>query len=169
MTPVEVLDEVKNRAWRGCGGAGFTGTKWETTRNAPGEPKYVIVNADEGDPGAYMNWSVLEGNPHSVLEGLIIGAYAIGSHEGFVYVRQNILAVANLTTALSRPGSWPPRRPHPRLGVQLRRHHPPRRAGAFVSGESSAPMTAIEGRVGEPRLKYIRDRRQRLRGRNRPT
>ena len=81
MTPVEVLDEVKKSGLRGRGGAGFpTGTKWETTRDAPGEPKYVIVNADEGDPGAYMNRSVLEGNPHSVLEGLIIGAYAIGSH-----------------------------------------------------------------------------------------
>jgi NADH-quinone oxidoreductase subunit F len=89
MGPERVLEEVKKANLRGRGGGGFpTGRKWETTRNAAGEPKYVIVNADEGDPGAYMNRSLLEGNPHSVLEGLIIGAYAIGSHEGFVYVRQ---------------------------------------------------------------------------------
>ena len=158
MTPVEVLDEVKKSGLRGRGGAGFpTGTKWETTRNAPGEPKYVIVNADEGDPGAYMNRSVLEGNPHSVLEGLIIGAYAIGSHEGFVYVRQEYpLAVANLTTALEQARELGLLGDHilgSEFSFDVTIH---RGAGAFVSGESSALMTAIEGRVGEPRLKYIR-------------
>src|SRR3972149_4588749 len=89
MTPEQVLAEVKKSNLRGRGGGGFpTGRKWGECRKAPGEIKYVIVNADEGDPGAYMDRSLLEGNPHSVLEGLIIGAYAIGSHEGYIYVRQ---------------------------------------------------------------------------------
>ena len=84
-----MLDEVKKADLRGRGGAGFpAGMKWETTRKAPGNPKYVVVNGDEGDPGAYMDRSLLEGNPHSVLEGLIIGAYAIGASEGYIYVRQ---------------------------------------------------------------------------------
>ncbi|MDD8012021.1 MAG: NADH-ubiquinone oxidoreductase-F iron-sulfur binding region domain-containing protein, partial [Acidobacteriota bacterium] len=158
MTPEEVLDEVKKSGLRGRGGAGFpTGTKWETTRNAPGEPKYVIVNADEGDPGAYMNRSILEGNPHSVIEGLIIGAYAIGAHQGFVYVRQEYpLAVANLTVALDQARELGLLGDHilgSEFSFDVAIH---RGAGAFVSGESSALMTAIEGRVGEPRLKYIR-------------
>ena len=158
MTPEEVLDEVKRSGLRGRGGAGFpTGKKWETTRDAHGETKYVVVNADEGDPGAYMNRSVLEGNPHSVIEGLIIGAYAIGARHGYVYVRQEYpLAVANLTVALEQARD---------LGLlgdnilgsdfcfDVAVH---RGAGAFVSGESSALMAAIEGRVGEPRPKYVR-------------
>ena len=158
MTPEEVLDEVKRSGLRGRGGAGFpTGKKWETTRDAHGETKYVVVNADEGDPGAYMNRSVLEGNPHSVIEGLIIGAYAIGARHGYVYVRQEYpLAVANLTVALEQARD---------LGLlgdnilgsdfcfDVAIH---RGAGAFVSGESSALMAAIEGRVGEPRPKYVR-------------
>jgi len=158
MAPEQVLDEAKKANLRGRGGGGFpAGIKWETTRNAPGEVKYVIVNADEGDPGAYMDRSLLEGNPHSVLEGLIIGAYAIGSHRGFVYVRQEYpLAVGNLSVALEQA------REHGLLGTnilgsgfdfEVKVH---RGAGAFVSGESSALMTAIEGRVGEPRPKYIR-------------
>ena len=158
MTPEQVLEEVKRANLRGRGGGGFpAGIKWETTRDAPGEVKYVIVNADEGDPGAYMDRSLLEGNPHSVLEGLIIGAYAIGSHQGFVYVRQEYpLAVENLSIALEQA------REHGLLGTDILgsgfdfdvKVH--RGAGAFVSGESSALMTAIEGRVGEPRPKYIR-------------
>ncbi|TET74229.1 MAG: NADH-quinone oxidoreductase subunit F, partial [Dehalococcoidia bacterium] len=89
MTPEQVLDEVKKANIRGRGGGGFpAGAKWQTTRDAPGETKYVIVNCDEGDPGAYMDRSLMEGNPHSVLEGLTIGAYAIGAHKGFIYVRQ---------------------------------------------------------------------------------
>jgi len=158
MTPERVLEEVKRANLRGRGGGGFpAGIKWETTRDAPGEIKYVIVNADEGDPGAYMDRSLLEGNPHSVLEGLIIGAYAIGSHQGFVYVRQEYpLAVENLSIALEQA------REHGLLGTDILgsgfdfdvKVH--RGAGAFVSGESSALMTAIEGRVGEPRPKYIR-------------
>ena len=89
MTPEEVLEEIKRSNLRGRGGGGFpAGLKWETTKNSKDNPKYVIVNADEGDPGAYMDRSILEGNPHSVLEGLIISAYTIGSNQGFIYVRQ---------------------------------------------------------------------------------
>jgi NADH:ubiquinone oxidoreductase subunit F (NADH-binding)/(2Fe-2S) ferredoxin/Pyruvate/2-oxoacid:ferredoxin oxidoreductase delta subunit len=157
MTPEQVLEEVKKSNLRGRGGGGFpTGRKWETTRNAPGEIKYVIVNADEGDPGAYMDRSLLEGNPHSVLEGLTIGAYAIGAHEGYIYVRQEYpLAVENVVIAIKQAEEYG------LLGGDILgsgfdftvKVH--RGAGAFVSGESSALMTAIEGRVGEPRPKYI--------------
>ena len=158
MTPDQVLAEVKNSKLPGRGGGGFpTGLKWETTRNAPGDIKYVIINADEGDPGAYGDRSLLEGNPHQVLEGLIIGAYAIAAQEGFVYVRQEYpLAVENISIALQQA------RDYGLLGANILgsgydfdvRIH--RGAGAFVSGESSALMTAIEGRAGEPRPKYIR-------------
>jgi len=157
MTPEQVLEEVKKSNLRGRGGGGFpAGRKWEECRNAPGEIKYVIVNADEGDPGAYMDRSLLEGNPHSVLEGLIIGAYAIGSHEGYIYVRQEYpFAVENVGIAIQQA------KEHGFLGENILgsgfdftvKVH--RGAGAFVSGESSALMTAIEGRVGEPRPKYI--------------
>jgi NADH:ubiquinone oxidoreductase subunit F (NADH-binding)/NAD-dependent dihydropyrimidine dehydrogenase PreA subunit/(2Fe-2S) ferredoxin len=157
MTPEAVLNEVKKANLRGRGGGGFpAGRKWETTRNAEGEPKYVIVNADEGDPGAFMDEGVLEGNPHSVLEGLILGAFAIGSSEGFIYVRQEYpLACKRAQTALEQA------REYGLLGKNILgsgfsfdvKIH--RGAGAFVSGESSALMTAIEGRVGEPRPKYI--------------
>ena len=158
MTPEQVLEEVKKANLRGRGGGGFpAGRKWETSRNAPDEIKYVIVNADEGDPGAYMDRSLMEGNPHSVLEGLVIGGYAIGSHEGYIYVRQEYpLAVGNVTMAIRQAEDYG------LLGedilgsgfdFKIKVH---RGAGAFVSGESSALMTAIEGRVGEPRPKYIR-------------
>ncbi|MBA7504530.1 Ion-translocating oxidoreductase complex subunit B [subsurface metagenome] len=157
MTPEAVLEEVKRSNLRGRGGGGFsTGRKWEATRDAPGEPKYVIVNCDEGDPGAYMNRALMEGNPHSVLEGLAIGAYAIGSHEGFIYVRAEYpLAVENVGIAIRQAEEYG------LLGenifgsgfdFKVKVH---RGAGAFVSGESSALMTAIEGKVGEPRPKYI--------------
>jgi NADP-reducing hydrogenase subunit HndC len=156
MTPVQVLEEVIKSNIRGRGGAGFpTGKKWEETRNAPGELKYVIVNADEGDPGAYKDRSLLEGNPHSILEGLTIGGYAIGAREGFIYVRQEYpLAVENVLTAIKQAEEYG------LLGKNIlgsgfdfivKVHQG---AGAFVSGESSALMTAIEGRVGEPRPKY---------------
>jgi NADH:ubiquinone oxidoreductase subunit F (NADH-binding)/NAD-dependent dihydropyrimidine dehydrogenase PreA subunit/(2Fe-2S) ferredoxin len=157
MAPEAVLNEVKTANLRGRGGGGFpAGRKWETTRNAHGEPKYVIVNADEGDPGAYMDRSILEGNPHSVLEGLILGAYAIGSTEGFIYVRQEYpLARKHAQEALEQA------REYGLLGKNILgsnfsfdvKIH--RGAGAFVSGESSALMSAIEGHVGEPRPKYI--------------
>jgi NADH:ubiquinone oxidoreductase subunit F (NADH-binding)/(2Fe-2S) ferredoxin/NAD-dependent dihydropyrimidine dehydrogenase PreA subunit len=158
MTPEQVLAEVKKSNLRGRGGGGFpAGRKWEECRNAPGDIKYVIVNADEGDPGAFMDRALLEGNPHSVLEGLIIGAYAIGSHEGYIYVRQEYpLAVENVYIAIQQAEEYG------LLGENILgsgfdftvKVH--RGAGAFVSGESSALMTAIEGRVGEPRPKYIR-------------
>ncbi|MGD1995900.1 MAG: NADH-quinone oxidoreductase subunit NuoF [Anaerolineae bacterium] len=157
MNPEEIIDSVKRSGLRGRGGAGFpTGRKWESCRNADGEPKYVICNADEGDPGAYMNRSTLEGNPHSVLEGMIIGAYAIGSHEGYVYVRHEYpLALENLSLGLEAA------RAYGLLGedilgsgfdfdVQIARG-----GGAFVCGESSALMRSLEGDVGEPRAKYV--------------
>ena len=157
MTPEQVMEEVKRSGLRGRGGGGFpAGWKWQTTRDAPGEPKYVIVNCDEGDPGAYMDRSLMEGNPHSVLEGLTIGAYAIGSHEGFIYVRAEYpLAVENVGIAIQQAegcgllgknilGSG--------FDFEVKVH---RGAGAFISGESSALMTAIEGKVGEPKPKYI--------------
>jgi NADP-reducing hydrogenase subunit HndC len=158
MDPKEILDIVKKSNLRGRGGGGFpTGVKWETSVNAPSDIKYVIVNADEGDPGAYMNRALLEGNPHSVLEGLIIGAYAVGAQEGYIYVRQEYpLAIKHLYVALDQA------RKYGLLGKDILGSgfdfdiivH--QGAGAFVSGESSALMTAIEGRVGEPRPKYIR-------------
>jgi len=158
MTSEQVLEEVKKSKLRGRGGGGFpAGSKWEGSRNAPGEIKYVIVNADEGDPGAYMDRSLLEGNPHSVLEGLTIGAYAIGSHEGYIYVRQEYpLAVENVTLAIKKAEEYG------FLGENIlgsgfdfnvKVHQG---AGAFVCGESTALMTALEGRAGEPRPKYIR-------------
>ena len=156
-TPEQVIEEVKNSKLRGRGGGGFpTGRKWESTRNAVGDPKYVIVNCDEGDPGAFMDRALMEGNPHSVLEGLAIGAYAIGAHEGFIYVRQEYpLAVENVTIAIKHAedygligenilGSG--------FDFKVTVH---RGAGAFVSGESSALMNALEGKVGEPRPKYV--------------
>ena len=157
MTPEQVLEEIKKSNLRGRGGGGFpTGLKWETTRNAPGTPKYVIVNCDEGDPGAYMDRSIMEGNPHAVLEGLIIGAYAIGSQEGFIYVRQEYpIAYENTVQAIRQAQEYG------FLGenilgsgfdFEVKIH---RGAGAFVSGESTALMSAIEGKVGEPRMKYI--------------
>ncbi len=157
MTPDQVMDEIKQSQLRGRGGGGFpTFQKWDSTRKAKGEPKYVIVNCDEGDPGAFMNRALMEGNPHSILEGLIIAAYAIGSHEGFIYVRQEYpLAVENMQKAIDRATAYG------LLGdnilgsgfnFKVKIH---KGAGAFVSGESSALMTAIEGRVGEPRPKYV--------------
>lgn len=157
MGPDEVLQVIKDANLRGRGGGGFpAGIKWETTRNAPGEPKYVIVNADEGDPGTYANRSLLEGNPHSVLEGLIIGAYAIGSHEGFIYVRQEYpLAAENLRIAIKQAEEYGLIEENilgSGFNFKVKIH---RGAGAFVSGESSALTKAIEGRVGEPKLKYV--------------
>jgi NADP-reducing hydrogenase subunit HndC len=157
MTPEQVLEEVKKSNLRGRGGGGFpAGRKWEECRNAPDEIKYVIVNADEGDPGAFMDRALLEGNPHAVLEGLTMGAYAIGSHEGYIYVRQEYpLAVENVGIAIKQAEEYG------LLGENILgsgfdfivKVH--RGAGAFVSGESSALMTALEGKVGEPRPKYI--------------
>jgi len=157
MSSEDIVDSVKKSGLRGRGGGGFpTGRKWETCRNAEGDIKYVIINADEGDPGAYMDRSILEGNPHSVLEGLIIGAYAIGSNDGYIYVRMEYpLAVKNFKKALEDA------REYGLLGknilgsgfdfdVQVHQG-----GGAFVCGESTALMASIEGRVGEPRAKHF--------------
>jgi NADH-quinone oxidoreductase subunit F len=157
MKPEGVIQEIIKANLRGRGGGGFpTGWKWDSTRKATGEPKYVICNADEGDPGAYMDRSILEGNPHAVLEGMIIGAYAIGSSKGYIYVRNEYpLAVMNITRAIETA------RGHGLLGdgilgtdfsfdVAINRG-----GGAFVCGESSALFASIEGRAGEPRQKYV--------------
>ena len=158
MTPEQVLAEIKKSNLRGRGGGGFpAGSKWEGSRNVPDPVKYVIVNADEGDPGAFMDRALLEGNPHSTLEGLIIGAYTIGAQEGYIYVRQEYpLAVENVTLAIKQAEEYG------LLGSNIlgsgfdftvKVHQG---AGAFVCGESTALMTALEGRAGEPRPKYIR-------------
>jgi NADH-quinone oxidoreductase subunit F len=157
MKPEEIIREVKKANLRGRGGGGFpAGLKWEQCRNAPGNVKYVICNADEGDPGAYMDRSLLEGNPHCVLEGMVIGAFAIGSHEGYVYVRNEYpLAVENLGIAIRQAeevgllgknilGSG--------FDFEVRVS---RGGGAFVCGESTALMASIEGNIGEPRAKHI--------------
>lgn len=158
MTPDEVLQEVKKANLRGRGGGGFpAGIKWEGSRNAPDPIKYVIVNADEGDPGAYMDRSLLEGNPHAVLEGLTIGAYTIGANEGYIYVRQEYpLAVENVFTAIKQAEDMGLLGEHilgTNFSFKVIVHQG---AGAFVCGESTALMTALEGRAGEPRPKYIR-------------
>ncbi len=166
MTPGEVLDSVTKSGLRGRGGAGFpTGRKWDSCRRALGDAKYIICNADEGDPGAYMDRSIMEGNPHSVLEGMIIGAYAVGHHsdgrsdcrEGYIYVRHEYpLAVKNAELAIEAA------RAYGLLGeniagsgfdfdIEIRRG-----GGAFVCGESSALMRSLQGDVGEPQAKYVR-------------
>ncbi len=157
LEPDEIVETMKKSGLRGRGGAGFaTGRKWAEVRKAAGEIKYVICNADEGDPGAFMDRAVLEGNPHSVLEGMIIGAYAIGSNQGYIYVRNEYpMAVANVGLAVEAARSYG------LLGddiagsglsfdVQIRRG-----GGAFVCGESSALMQSLEGNIGEPRAKYV--------------
>lgn len=157
MKSVEVVEEIKKSGLRGRGGGGFaTGRKWESCQRAPGDTKYVIVNADEGDPGAYMDRSLLEGNPHSVLEGLVIGAYAVGSHEGYIYVRNEYpLAVENAGLAIRQAET------HGLLGENILGSgfdftvRVNRGGGAFVCGESTALMASLEGRAGEPRAKYV--------------
>ena len=166
MTDEEVLEEVKKSKLRGRGGGGFpTGDKWESTRISYGDPKYVIVNCDEGDPGAFMDRSLMEGNPYSVLEGLTIGAYAIGASKGYVYVRAEYpIAFKNIKLAIENA------RKHGLLGENIlgsgfsfdvKVHIG---AGAFISGESSALMEAIEGRVGEPRPKYVHTSEKGIKG-----
>jgi NADH-quinone oxidoreductase subunit F len=152
MTPEQVIDEVKGAKLRGRGGAGFpSGVKWDFARQAPGDQKYVIVNCDEGDPGAYMDRSIMEGNPFAVLEGLLIGAYAIGASEGYVYVRQEYpLAVENLAVALREA------RKYGLLGKDILgsgfdfdvKVH--RGAGAFICGEETSLLMSLEGKPGEP-------------------
>jgi NADH-quinone oxidoreductase subunit F len=152
MTPEQVIGEVKGASLRGRGGAGFpSGIKWEAARNAPGDTKYVIVNCDEGDPGAYMDRSLMEGNPYGVLEGLLIGAYAIGAHEGYVYVRQEYpLAVDNLTVAIrcaEEAGLLGKDILGSGFDFTVKVH---RGAGAFICGEETSLLMSLEGKAGEP-------------------
>ena len=157
MTPEKVIDKIKKAGLRGRGGGGFpTGRKWEYCHQAKGEPKYVICNADEGDPGAYMDRSLLEGNPHSVLEGILIGAYAVGSNEGYVYIRNEYpLAVKHLEEAIKQAEEYG------FLGKDILGSgfdfeiKISRGGGAFVCGESTALMASLEGKPGEPRAKYV--------------
>ncbi|MGQ9615697.1 MAG: NADH-quinone oxidoreductase subunit NuoF [Spirochaetota bacterium] len=155
MTPDEIISEVEKSGLRGRGGGGFpTGKKWHLCRNAPGNTKYVICNGDEGDPGAFMDRSIMEGNPHSVLEGMIIGAYAIGASHGYIYVRNEYpLAVAHLRNAISQAKE---------LGllgknilgtgfdfdIKINRG-----AGAFVCGEETSLIKSIEGKLPLPRVR----------------
>ena len=153
MTPDEVISEIKASGLRGRGGAGFpTGLKWQFTKDAVGDVKYVCCNADEGDPGAFMDRSILEGDPHTVLEAMTIAGYAVGAQEGFIYVRAEYpIAVERLKIAISQA------REKGLLGknilgsnfsfdIDIRLG-----AGAFVCGEETALMASIEGKRGEPR------------------
>jgi NADH:ubiquinone oxidoreductase subunit F (NADH-binding)/(2Fe-2S) ferredoxin/ferredoxin len=155
MKPDQVVQLVKDSKLRGRGGAGFpAGNKWEFARKSPGDTKYVVVNADEGDPGAFMDRAILEGNPHAVLEGFAIGAFAIGAHEGYLYVRQEYpLAVENVTLAIKRAEEYG------LLGKNILgsgfdfivKVH--RGAGAFVCGEETALLRSLEGKPGEPKAR----------------
>ncbi|MEF8798939.1 MAG: NADH-quinone oxidoreductase subunit NuoF [Candidatus Bipolaricaulota bacterium] len=153
MTSEEIISEIKDSGLRGRGGAGFpTGQKWEFARDSEGEEKYLVCNADEGDPGAYMDRSIIESDPHSVLEGMLIGAKAIGADEGFVYIREEYpLALERLEIAIDQAESYG------FLGddifgtdfsfdIQITRG-----AGAFVCGEETSLMSSIEGGSPEPK------------------
>jgi NADH-quinone oxidoreductase subunit F len=155
MTPEDVIEEVTSSKIRGRGGAGFpTGQKWNFCRQSSGNPKYIICNGDEGDPGAFMDRAVLEGDPHSVLEGMLIGAYAMGAESGYIYVREEYpIAIEHLTIALKQMNE---------IGflgknilgsgfsfnIALKKG-----AGAFVCGEETALMASIEGKRGMPRAR----------------
>ena len=152
MEPQAVIDEVVASGLRGRGGAGFpTGKKWQFCRNAPGDKKYIICNADEGDPGAFMDRSVLEGDPHSVLEGMCIGGYAIGADEAYIYCRAEYpLAIHRLEVAIKQAEEIG------LLGNNILgsgfnfKIHIKKGAGAFVCGEETALIASIEGRRGTP-------------------
>ncbi len=158
MKPDEVITEMEQSGLRGRGGGGFsTGRKWRSCVNAKKDTCYIICNGDEGDPGAFMDCSIMEGNPHSVIEGMAIGAFAIGTPYGYIYVREEYpRAIERMEHALDEAKKWG------LLGenilgtdfsfdIQINRG-----AGAFVCGESTALMQSIAGKVGEPRAKYIR-------------
>jgi NADH:ubiquinone oxidoreductase subunit F (NADH-binding) len=155
MSPEEVIQIILDSKLRGRGGAGFpTGLKWKFARQAPNTPKFMVCNADEGDPGAFMNRKVLEGDPHSVIEGMAIGAYAVGANQGYVYCRAEYpIAVSTLNIAIEQA------REYGLLGknilgsgfdfdVEVRMG-----AGAFVCGEETALLASIEGSRGEPRVR----------------
>ena len=157
MSPEDVIEQVKISGLRGRGGGGFlTGKKWATCRRVESDTHYVICNGDEGDPGAFMDRSIMEGDPHTVLEGMIICAYAVGARDGYIYVREEYpLAVEHLFQAIDDAASAG------LLGENILGTdfsfdiHISRGGGAFVCGESSALMKSVAGDVGEPRAKYI--------------
>ena len=153
MTPALVIDEMKRSGLRGRGGAGFlTGLKWEFASKAPGNVKYIVCNADEGDPGAFMDRSILEGDPHAVLEGMTIAGYAIGAHEGYIYCRAEYpLAIQRLKIAIKQATEYGLLGDNI-LGTDFSFNlHIKEGAGAFVCGEETALIASIEGRRGEPR------------------
>lgn len=170
MTPAQVVEEITKSGLRGRGGAGFpTGRKWQGALKAvekKGRPVYVVVNGDEGDPGAFMDCAIMEGDPHAVLEGLILGAYALGAEMGYLYIRMEYpIAVKHLQLAMDQA------RAYGLMGknilgtgfsfdAQINRG-----AGAFVCGESTALFTSIEGKAGNPRPKYVRSVEEGLWGR----
>ncbi len=155
MSPEEVVEEVKNSGLRGRGGAGFlTGLNWQFTQAAAGDDKYVICNADEGDPGAFMDRSVVESDPHAVIEGMCIGAYAIGARNGFVYIRDEYpLATRRIGLAIKAA------REYGLLGENILDSGfdfdivVNRGAGAFVCGEETSLINSLEGRLPEPRVR----------------
>lgn len=155
MSPDEVIEEIKKSGIRGRGGAGFpTGKKWELTKTSEGKQKYVVCNADEGDPGAFMDRSILEGDPHSVLEAMAIAAYCIGANKGFIYVRAEYpIAVKRLQIAINQAKEYGILGTHIfntnfDFDIEIRLG-----AGAFVCGEETALLESIEGKRGQPRVK----------------
>jgi len=155
MQSEDVIEEVKKSGLRGRGGAGFpTGTKWEFCRRAEGSPKYIICNADEGDPGAFMDRNILEGDPHAVIEGMMIGAYAIGASEGYIYCRAEYpMALTRLRTAIEQAHEYG-LLGEGILGTDFSFDlHIRAGAGAFVCGEETSLIASIEGNVGEPRTR----------------
>ncbi len=157
MTPDGIIKEIKDSGLRGRGGGGFpTGIKWETCKKMPSDARYVICNADEGDPGAFMDRSIIESDPHAVLEGMSIGAFAMGTSYGYIYIRNEYpIALQRLQTAIKQAKEYG------LLGEKIFGTDfsfdvkVVRGAGAFVCGESTALMASIEGRPGEPRAKYV--------------
>ncbi len=166
MDPDLIIEEIKASGLRGRGGAGYpTGKKWEECKKERGAIKYVICNCDEGDPGAFMDRALMEGNPHSIIEGMLIGAYAIGAQQGFIYIRHEYpLAYKNAEIALRQA------RRAGLLGKNILGSgfdfdmELAKGGGAFVCGESTALVASIEGRVGEPRSKQVRTVKQGLWG-----
>ena len=157
LNPEKIVNEITRAGLRGRGGGGFpTGRKWQSCRAAEGDIKYVLCNADEGDPGAYQDRSILEGNPHSVIEGMIIGAYAIGAQQGYIYVRNEYpLAVEHARLAIEQAMDYG------LLGENILgsgfnfKVTINKGGGAFVCGESSALIASLEGKIGEPKAKYV--------------
>ncbi|HYE81864.1 MAG TPA: NADH-quinone oxidoreductase subunit NuoF [Clostridia bacterium] len=157
ISPEDIIYTVKSSGLRGRGGAGFpTGIKWEECKKTEGSPKYVICNGDEGDPGAFMDRSIMEGDPNSIIEGMAVCAYAVGASEGYIYIRDEYeLALKNMSRAIEEAEKYG------FLGDDILKSgmslhiNIVRGGGAFVCGESTALMSSIEGKVGEPRAKYI--------------